>query len=127
MSGVGLNRPMKVCEKCGGVGWVWGHELKNYNHPLSPNIDDTKYSCDACFGKGIVEEAYVTSRRHNMTKDEWISRCAKRYMEIAGLEEKKALSMAEENYHYVMESGWSFSQDPEESADADLDCWDNDE
>lgn len=34
------------CPKCGGEGWVWGHELEAYTHPHPGQADDTKYSCD---------------------------------------------------------------------------------
>lgn len=37
----------KPCWKCGGAGWVWGHEL---NNPSVDTIADTqtRYSCDSC-------------------------------------------------------------------------------
>jgi hypothetical protein len=37
-----------VCEKCGGEGWLWAHELDNYYNPdnHSPMNDQTRYSCD---------------------------------------------------------------------------------
>lgn len=34
------------CEKCGGEGWLWGHELDDYEHPHPGHPDDTRYSCD---------------------------------------------------------------------------------
>jgi len=35
------------CEKCGGAGWLWGHELDTY-YPPDPSYgpDDTRYLCD---------------------------------------------------------------------------------
>ncbi len=36
----------EVCHKCGGAGWLWGHELDNYEHPHPGQSDDTRYSCD---------------------------------------------------------------------------------
>jgi hypothetical protein len=53
------------CEKCGGAGWLWWHELKEYSGPASdPHdcySDDTKYSCDACHGTGklFIDIDYV--------------------------------------------------------------------
>jgi len=38
------------CPKCGGVGWVWAHELDTppayFDADRSPMTDDTKYQCD---------------------------------------------------------------------------------
>ena len=34
------------CEKCGGAGWLWGHELEDYDPPHPGQHDDTRYSCD---------------------------------------------------------------------------------
>ena len=43
------------CSKCGGAGWVWWHELDDYAGPASdPHdcySDDTKYTCDKCYGE----------------------------------------------------------------------------
>lgn len=33
------------CEKCGGAGWLWGHE-KDCPPEVDQYPDDTKYSCD---------------------------------------------------------------------------------
>jgi hypothetical protein len=35
----------KLCQKCGGEGWIWGHELDD--PPDVTGHDDTRYSCDA--------------------------------------------------------------------------------
>ena len=34
----------EVCEKCGGAGWVWGHELPTPEETPT----DTRYSCPVC-------------------------------------------------------------------------------
>jgi hypothetical protein len=34
------------CPKCGGEGWLWGHELDDYEHPHPGQADGTKYTCD---------------------------------------------------------------------------------
>lgn len=44
------------CPKCSGEGWLWGHELDEYEHPHPGQSDDTRYSCD---GKGCAEAAAI--------------------------------------------------------------------
>jgi hypothetical protein len=34
-----------MCPKCGGEGWLWGHEL--VEPPDVEGYDDTRYSCDS--------------------------------------------------------------------------------
>jgi len=50
----------KTCGKCGGAGWVWWHELDEYDGPASdPHdcySDDTHYLCDWCFPSECAEE-----------------------------------------------------------------------
>jgi len=42
---------MKECPKCRGAGWLWWHELEQYDGPaLKGQPDDTKYECEECFG-----------------------------------------------------------------------------
>lgn len=37
----------KACLKCGGDGWLWDHELREYPRDVhAMGKDDTKYSCD---------------------------------------------------------------------------------
>lgn len=47
----------KHCPKCGGAGWLWGHELDNY-YGENPSSDDTRYSCDSevCNGTETHED-----------------------------------------------------------------------
>jgi len=43
------------CPKCGGEGWLWWKELDEYTGPgLETGQDDTQYTCDKCFGEGVV-------------------------------------------------------------------------
>ena len=43
------------CPKCNGEGWVWSHELDDYYPPDNfDGIDDTRYTCDSCKGKGFL-------------------------------------------------------------------------
>lgn len=43
----------EVCPKCQGHGWVWWHELDEYEGPaLETGQDDQKYICDECDGEG---------------------------------------------------------------------------
>lgn len=47
---------IKPCEKCGGAGWLWWFELKNYHNEYVKEGyygDDTKYVCDYCDGEGL--------------------------------------------------------------------------
>lgn len=52
------------CEKCNGEGWLWRHELALEFDPddyrRRYGRDDTKYTCDACYGEEDVE---LVSRR----------------------------------------------------------------
>lgn len=44
-----IKKSEEPCEKCGGAGWLWWYELKNYSGPADDGgADDTKYSCDEC-------------------------------------------------------------------------------
>ncbi|MGE4195962.1 MAG: hypothetical protein AB7G11_02405 [Phycisphaerales bacterium] len=45
---------MEKCEPCNGVGWLWRDELKTPRDPHDYGIDDTRYTCDRCHGKGRV-------------------------------------------------------------------------
>jgi hypothetical protein len=62
-----------------------------------------------------------------MTKDEWKSRCADRYMERAALTKEQATEAAQicfdEQDDIFSESA---EYDPEQCADDDMDCWDAD-
>lgn len=59
-----------------------------------------------------------------MTREEWIDRCAKRYMERGGLNEKDARTAAE--YQAGEQSDtWGWDK-PEETADEDMSCWTSD-
>lgn len=44
------------CQKCGGAGWLWGHELANYDNPHPGQADDTRYSCD---GEGCAAASTI--------------------------------------------------------------------
>ena len=63
-----------------------------------------------------------------MTKDEWISRCAARYVE-RGESEYSALKAAEANFDRQDGAFDSSRNDynPEACADEDIDCWTYDE
>lgn len=63
-----------------------------------------------------------------LTREEWISRCAKRYTERAGLDDVLARSCAEICRELIEEDPESYAgESPEDMADGDMDCWDNDE
>jgi hypothetical protein len=48
---------MKTCEVCGGAGWAWADELRHaVERDPCGGIDDTKYTCDWCDGKGRIPE-----------------------------------------------------------------------
>lgn len=66
-----------------------------------------------------------------MTKDEWISRCAARYQERAGLASEQAKEAAEACFDAESgEPGFELSElvgyRPEDSADEDMNCWTDD-
>lgn len=66
-----------------------------------------------------------------MTKDEWISRCAARYQDRAGLTPEQAKDAAEACFDAEsMELGFEFSEVaeycPEDCADNDMSCWTDD-
>lgn len=56
-------------------------------------------------------------------KDEWIARCAKRYIERAGMPPANAFDAARTNYEETAELGLSVT--PEEAADDDMGYWSN--
>jgi len=62
-----------------------------------------------------------------MTKEEWKLRCAAQYMKRAGLTQEQANEVAEATFE---SQGGEFSTlsdyDPEQCADDDMDCWDDD-
>lgn len=62
-----------------------------------------------------------------MDREEWLMRCAARYETVAGLHLKQARELAEIALEEEISAGPGLSSDPEASADADLECWDNDE
>mgnify|MGYP000149224535 FL=1 len=64
-----------------------------------------------------------------MTKDEWISRCAARYVERGGLEYSTAISAAEANFdgHDAAFDSSRTDYNPEACADDDMGCWTHDE
>jgi hypothetical protein len=44
---------VKLCDKCGGDGWLWWNELEEYYGPATETgQDDNRYSCDRCMGTG---------------------------------------------------------------------------
>jgi hypothetical protein len=46
-----------ACEKCGGAGWLWWHQLDDYSGPADETgRDDCRYSCD---GKGCQIAAKI--------------------------------------------------------------------
>jgi len=52
---------MNCCKKCGGEGWLWGHELDNPPGDEAPKPDDTRYSCDgdACKAAGVLRQTVL--------------------------------------------------------------------
>lgn len=58
-----------------------------------------------------------------MKKDEWIAACAAQYATRGGLDEAGAKDAAETAY----EARFDDNEDPVNSADNDMDCWDDDE
>ena len=45
----------KYCQKCHGAGWLWAHELDDYESDSHDCYsDDTRYTCDLCNGKRII-------------------------------------------------------------------------
>lgn len=62
-----------------------------------------------------------------MDKQEWIDRCAARYINRAGLDKKTAEEMALVCYTQAMDDDDDLDQfTPEDAADEDMDCWTND-
>ena len=44
-----------VCHRCNGYGWLWDYELPNHQiDPFESYVDDTKYPCTWCHGKGYL-------------------------------------------------------------------------
>ena len=62
-----------------------------------------------------------------MDKETWLTRCAARYETRAGLHLKQARELAEIALAEEISAGRGLDADPEASADADLECWENDE
>ncbi|MDB5814012.1 MAG: hypothetical protein JWN23_1129 [Rhodocyclales bacterium] len=56
-------------------------------------------------------------------KEEWIARCKAQYAKRAGLTENEAQACAEVSFD---EDGDDDDVTPEEAADNDMDCWDDD-
>lgn len=64
-----------------------------------------------------------------MTKQEWIARCADRYIERGDLDELTAIDAADACYVSQKEDTVEFGSfmSPEDAADQDMSLWDNDE
>ena len=63
-----------------------------------------------------------------MTKDEWKTRCAAQYIRRGGLTPADANAAAQATFDALdSESNALVSCNPEQSADDDMDCWENDE
>ena len=60
-----------------------------------------------------------------MTAEEWIERCAKRYRERAGLDERSAREAAETCHDEATRNG-DDGLSPEDWADEDMWCWTDD-
>lgn len=54
-------------------------------------------------------------------KDEWLARCAKRYIERAGMPAANAFDAARTNYEETVECGLDVT--PEDAADDDMGYW----
>ena len=60
-------QPAHECEKCGGYGWVWGHELNEApDRDPSYGPDDSRYSCD---GEGCRLARYLAPRAEGEAAD----------------------------------------------------------
>lgn len=57
-------------------------------------------------------------------KEEWITRCAKRYIERAGMPVENAFEAARVNYDET--AGLGLNILPEDAADDDMGCWTDD-
>lgn len=55
-----------------------------------------------------------------ISKDEWLQRCAARYQHRAGIEASEAMSCAEASLENL---DGDLTENPEEAADEDLTCW----
>jgi len=62
----------------------------------------------------------------SLPKAEWVDRCAARYVERSKIELAQAKELAEENYT-ASKDFWADEESPEDAADNDMDCWDDDE
>jgi hypothetical protein len=62
-----------------------------------------------------------------MEREEWLTRCAARYEACSGLTKEQARDCAEIALDEEISAGTGLNADPEASADADLECWGNDE
>jgi hypothetical protein len=60
----------------------------------------------------------------SMDKETWITRCAGRYETRAGLHLKQARELAE--IALEEDKDGDFSDTPEDAADEDMNCWDDD-
>ena len=67
---------MSKCGKCQGEGWLWWHELNQYDGPAADvhdcYSDDTKYPCDSCGGSGGCN---TLSPQWNMTIKGIVTKC----------------------------------------------------
>lgn len=59
-----------------------------------------------------------------MDREEWLARCAARYESLGGLTASQALEAAAVALDAYEEG--DFTEDPEDAADADMECWDDD-
>lgn len=62
-----------------------------------------------------------------IAKDEWLERCAKRYVSAGAFETVADAKDAAKACWDADQDSHDFDEEPELAADADLECWDNDE
>ena len=61
-----------------------------------------------------------------MDKEEWIRRCAARYVSESAIDNVTATQLAETNFEEMEGDSDDPSNNPEESADVDMSYWDDD-
>lgn len=64
-------------------------------------------------------------RSEPLAPEEWKRQCAARYMDRAGVEERVAMQMAETAWEEAATDRDNLPT-PQEAADADMDCWEDD-
>lgn len=97
--------------------------LKVVSAVLNPQINANLHAGDvsALITAGL--SGAQQSRRPTITKDEWLTRCAKRLTELGGLEPEVAHEVAETQFENV---GEDLTESPEDAADEEMSYWSED-